>query len=319
MSLTAVQQELRQHGIGASEIAAALGLDPYRSPFDLYAEKTGMVEPFAGNEFTRWGDLLEPLLVTAYAEQHKTAVRHNQETWQHPIHGWMFCTPDALVLDAHRGLEVKNRNVRGSHLWGEAFTDQVPETVALQCHWSMAVTGWPEWDVAVLLGGYDFRTYRLYADPEIADSIIEMGKEFWFGHVVPRVHPPTVPADSERLGRLLRQSTDLLRPATDEIESMLDQLLGVRSEIAKLEQVKDGLQAAIKAFIADAAGIESSLAKCTWKTSRPSKKVDWEIVGGILLERLRQADVNQAAQLLADSTREIPGSRRFLISPRQEA
>ena len=54
--LTQEQQARRLSGLGASEVPAVLGLDPYRSPLDVYLEKTGVLPPFEGNNFTEWGN-----------------------------------------------------------------------------------------------------------------------------------------------------------------------------------------------------------------------------------------------------------------------
>ena len=51
--------ERRREFVGASEVAAILGLSPYSKPFDVWAVKKGIVEPFKGNEATRLGQTLE--------------------------------------------------------------------------------------------------------------------------------------------------------------------------------------------------------------------------------------------------------------------
>src|SRR5258706_11782640 len=62
--ITPQQLEQRRKFLGASEIAAALNLDPYRSSYDLWLEKTNRAEGFEGNEHTERGNLLEPVLLT---------------------------------------------------------------------------------------------------------------------------------------------------------------------------------------------------------------------------------------------------------------
>src|SRR5687767_14629852 len=50
----------RQRSIGGSEVAAAVGLDPRRGRFALWAEKTGKVEPITSDLLMRVGHDLEP-------------------------------------------------------------------------------------------------------------------------------------------------------------------------------------------------------------------------------------------------------------------
>ena len=154
MTLTAEQLALRQTGIGASEIAAVAGLDPHRTPLDVWMLKRGLAGPFAGNEFTRWGDRLEAVIAGAYAEA-RGVLLDTRDTLRHAGEPWMLATPDRVVLDSagaeERLLQVKNRGLRQADRWGEPGTDQVPDAVAAQCHWEMAVTGLALCDVAVLI------------------------------------------------------------------------------------------------------------------------------------------------------------------------
>jgi len=54
------QTTARQKFIGASDASTTIGVTPYRTTsYDLWLDKTGQAEPFAGNEATYWGNLLE--------------------------------------------------------------------------------------------------------------------------------------------------------------------------------------------------------------------------------------------------------------------
>ena len=67
--LSPTQLAQRRLGIGASEVGAVLGLHPYQTPLDVYLDKRGLVEPFAGNAYTRWGLKFEALIAEAYTEE----------------------------------------------------------------------------------------------------------------------------------------------------------------------------------------------------------------------------------------------------------
>lgn len=56
----------RRFGIGASEVSAVLGLNPYRSCFEVWAQKvTGSTDNAADeSEAAQWGTLLEPLVMS---------------------------------------------------------------------------------------------------------------------------------------------------------------------------------------------------------------------------------------------------------------
>jgi putative phage-type endonuclease len=56
----------RRTGIGGSDIAAILGLSPWRTPLDVYRDKVdGAEQP--ETEAMRWGRLLEDVIAREYA------------------------------------------------------------------------------------------------------------------------------------------------------------------------------------------------------------------------------------------------------------
>lgn len=176
MSLTPEQLARRSRGVGASDAAAAVGLNPYYSAVELWQEKRGESPPFLGNEATRWGKLLEPAVRQEYAEQTGRVVRLPGETLQHPTHTFMLCHPDGVTDD---GRLYEGKTARFGDGWGEPGTDQVPEHYLIQCQHAMVVTGLKITDLAVLIGGQDFRLYFIEADESLQGSLIEAEQDFW--------------------------------------------------------------------------------------------------------------------------------------------
>jgi len=200
MTLTAEQYAARARGIGSSDAAAALGLNPYRQPIELWQEKSGQVAPFAGNEATRWGQLLEPAIRQEYAERTGRAVRLPAETLVHPVHAFMLAHPDG-VTDDRRLYEGKT--ARYPDGWGEPGTDQIPQHYLIQVQHALFVTALPVADVAVLIGGQDFRLYEVPADPELQEMLIAGEFDFW-QHVV-RGEPPEVDFNATHIVDLVKK------------------------------------------------------------------------------------------------------------------
>jgi putative phage-type endonuclease len=123
-----IDQAIRQTGIGASEAAAALGIDPYRSRFALYCEKTGQVDAkdLSDVEAVEWGTRLEPVVVQAFGERTGRHVQHNteQETRRSPVYPFMLATLDSNQRDlSHYGpgaLEVKTTNAYAGEDWKDS-------------------------------------------------------------------------------------------------------------------------------------------------------------------------------------------------------
>lgn len=316
MTLTADQKALRLHGIGASELPAVLGLDPYRSALDVWAAKTELVQEDGGTIHTRLGTLLEPVILTLYAEASGAQVYPSPGTLRHPTEAWLLATPDALAAaDEHatidRVVEAKHRGHWNRAGWGESHTDQVPDAVAVQVYAQLAVTGYRFGDVAALLSGSDVRFYRLHADAELMEIMLQRGRAFWEDHVKTRQPPEVVAADNARLGRLFRQATEVLKPASPAVEAALDQLRVAKQRLAELEQERDLLEALIKSAIGEDSGVECPFGRATWNTTKDSVEVDHKAVANYLLAEL-PAEVR--ARILLDHTRPKPGVRRFLVS-----
>ena len=122
MTLSPEQIARRREGISASEMAAIVGLDPYRSPIDVFLDKTGRAAPFAGNERTHWGNLLEDPIRNDYATRRGLLVTV-PGTLDHPTLPWAKATPDGVCYmpdSAYpcRGLEIKTHSFRVAHLYG---------------------------------------------------------------------------------------------------------------------------------------------------------------------------------------------------------
>lgn len=275
-SLTPEQHALRKQGLGASEVAAVLGLDPHRTALDVYLEKTGQVLPFAGNQFTKWGNRLEDDIIEEYQERHPTWTVLPSGTVVGP-EPWMLATPDRRVVmgplsgpdvtaSHDRGLECKNRGQYDRESWGEQGSDEVPHAVAVQCHWGMLVTGLEAWDVAVLLGGNDYREYTLQRDAGIEAALVEQARRFWVEYVGKKVHPPFtgVQSDHKFLLRTYPMHSAEIVKADPDIATAVEMLRGLRERRAELEEAIGQTEANLKEFIGARRGIEGPGFKITW-------------------------------------------------------
>jgi len=91
----------RRHTIGASDVATICGLNPYKSPYRLWAEKTGKVEPEPASLPAKVGKALEPLIAQEYEERTgRVLVDPGDFTiYRHPEFSWLSCTPDRIAFE----------------------------------------------------------------------------------------------------------------------------------------------------------------------------------------------------------------------------
>jgi predicted phage-related endonuclease len=186
--LTDEQKFSRLDGIGASEISAILGLDEGywdekakkktrpRDASDILALKTGQAQEFEGNTPTDWGNRLEPVIAEWYTDTYGGVATKSAAIWSQKI-PFAFCTPDRLIDRGHlkHGLEIKNKAYSQKTKWKEG----PPDAIVAQVKWSMMVTEWDRWDVAVLFNGNDPRAYTLHRDREWEENTVTEATKFW--------------------------------------------------------------------------------------------------------------------------------------------
>ena len=302
---------VRKQGIGSSDAATAVGLNPYKSQLELWMEKTGRdgnlpkADPHDEESPMYWGTILEPIVAAHYTRRTGNRVRRINAVLQHPdpTLPWMLANIDREVTGSSEVqiLECKTAGINGARLWKEG----VPEYVQLQVMHQLAVTGKQAADVAVLLGGQHLEIHRIERDERLIARLIELERHFW--HYVETDTPP--PADgSESADPALR----CLYPADDgqtldfteerNLSATFADWLSVRQSIAEAEKLEAQLKQSLQQAMGSATRANFETGSVTWKKAKDSVVLD---VTGLL------KDHPEFQQQYAMSK---PGSRRFLVA-----
>ena len=194
---------MQQKGIGGSEAASILGIQPaYAKPaFILWLEKTGQkaVERLDDNEFIKWGNIMEPVIRKQWALESGLKVFKNNFVLQHDKYDFMIANLDGEVVDPNRNgrgvLEIKTTSEWNKKEWEG---DKVPNQYMAQLQHYMAVTGYKWAVVVVLIGGNKLREWYVNRDEEIIDILIQ--KEMEFMNMIESGTPPQIggsPAESQ--------------------------------------------------------------------------------------------------------------------------
>jgi putative phage-type endonuclease len=147
--------EYRQMGIGGSDVAAVCGISRWKSPVELWLEKTGQKPMDPAGEAAYWGTVMEPLIRDEFMLRTGIKVTQVPAILQHKRFSWMLANLDGIVSDPARGegiFEAKTANAYASGNWD----DGIPDEYALQVQHYMAVTGLQFVYVAALIGGNRF-------------------------------------------------------------------------------------------------------------------------------------------------------------------
>lgn len=168
-----------QKGIGGSDVATILGLNPYKTPFALWLEKTGQVKPQnIENEYIEWGNILEPVIRDKFKKETGFKVYQNNFVLQHDSHEFMIANIDGEVFDPEMGergiLEIKTANERMKPVWKNG----PPNHYILQIQHYMAVLDYHYGYIACLIGGNHFKYFKVERNEYIIDKIIAAEMEF---------------------------------------------------------------------------------------------------------------------------------------------
>lgn len=300
---------VRKRGIGSSDAAAAVGLNPYKSQLELWMEKTGRdgnlpkTDPNDETSPMYWGTLLESIVAAHYTKRSGHKVRRINAVLQHPKEPWMLANIDREVTGTAdvQILECKTAGLQGSFLWREG----VPEYVQLQVMHQLAVTGKQCADVAVLICGQDLQIHRIQRDEAMISKLIELERAFW-RYVETDTEPPADGSDSADValrclypkdsGSTLDLSDDL------EMSAVFSDLLAVREVLSTQVTLEAQLKQRIQQRMGDAAKVVFQTGNITWKRSKDGSGLD--------TTKLLQ----EQPDLLKNFSLVKPGSRRFLVN-----
>ena len=266
--------------IGGSDIGAILGLSRFKSPLDVWMEKTGKECKSRDSLPMRFGSFAESFVASEYARATSVELLHDESIVTHPHHAYMsahidrFVLGDGKSLPPTRILECKTANPFAQSEWGEAGSDQVPMSYLCQCIWYMAITQIEKTDLAVLFGNSDFRIYEIARDLELEALVLQKAQLFWKEHVLKDIPPPT---QSEADCQMLFSKGDSAKgvQATKEIVELTDRLYQLNSEIEAFEQQVSSIKQTIMTQMGEAEILTyQGKTLATWKAPKPSFRLD---------------------------------------------
>lgn len=133
--------EARRAGIGASDIAAIMGISPWSTPFQVWASKVAEIPEDEGSEQMKWGRILENVILDEWAKEHRFVTNRGQliRSIETPM---MMATPDGFTTIAPYGMpavaEAKNRS---EWSWDSIGLPQ-PQKIDMPAH-SLSLWWWP--------------------------------------------------------------------------------------------------------------------------------------------------------------------------------
>lgn len=261
--------EARRGSIGGSDAATVLGLNPYSSPYALWSEKTGAMEPedISGKESVRLGVYLEDYVARRFTEITGKRVRRENYILKNPAYPWAHANVDRMVVGEKAGLECKTT----SELNLEKFRGgEYPANYYCQCMHYMAVTGYRKWYLAVLIGNREVRVFEIPRDEEEIAALMEAERRFW-DNVTFGTAPEAdgMKATGEALDALHNGGGGCidLEPVSADIRSYL----ALKAQIKSLQEQMDACANSVKAFMGQSDAGKLGDIFVTWKRYQTSR------------------------------------------------
>jgi putative phage-type endonuclease len=179
--------EYRRFGIGGSDASVICGINRYKSPIELWMDKTGQWTNQEAGEPAYWGHKLESIVRDEFTKRTGIEVTIVKQILQSEAHPFMLANLDGICQYPNYGTCVFEAKTASAYKNGE-WEDAIPDEYVLQVQHYLAVTGYKGAFIAVLIGGNQFKWKFIERDEELITMLIQLETEFW-GHVQSNVPP----------------------------------------------------------------------------------------------------------------------------------
>ena len=195
--------QLRDKGIGGSDAGIVMNVSNYKTPYQLWEEKTGKVErPFITNEAIEKGNALEPIMFNMfkvfYSKEYEVIDTKNisLSSKQFPF---LRANLDGALINKQTGqkgvLEIKSTTIQNASMLKKWQKDDLPITYYFQVLHYLYVTGF---DFAIVYAILDIpwenkqetRVIKMYREDLEADIEYLIKTELWFWDKVKTNTPP---------------------------------------------------------------------------------------------------------------------------------
>jgi putative phage-type endonuclease len=271
--LTDEQRKRRRNGLGASDSAIIMGYSNYKTPYQLYLEKTGEVSD--NDEITEqqyWGNALEPLIVKRFADENNVEVTF-PDTIHHLDYSFIFANLDGWIPSENAVLEVKCANSFQRKEWDLATSDGIPLMYLIQIAKQVAISHATRGYCAVLIGGSEYKQFIYERDRALEELIIESDIAFW-NCVINKIEPNPVNTSDCRL-KYKVSNPDKTAFSTFKSATALAELMNVKAKIKKLTDDEDMYKMMVMSQMGHAEYLvdQNDSLLATWKANKKGTRV----------------------------------------------
>lgn len=294
----------RQEGIGSSEVATILGLNPWETPYQLWRRKKGLDAPKEETFAMKAGHYLEDAVsLFWHDETGRDIIKRSAIDWLilNADKPYMRVSPDRTywLSDSRKNSDKGILECKTTQMTIDE--EDLPKHWFCQLQYQLGVAELEQGSLAWLCSGRQFGYKDIALVPDFFKWIEEEVTKFWIDNIQGNIEPEATSV-ADVLLKYNRHTDGKIVEVADDIYTAVNDLKAIKAQIAQLDEQKESLEEKIKLGFGDAEAISyGGKTIATWKAPKPSEKFD------------AKAFAKAHPDLAKKFTAPYQGARRFLI------
>ena len=295
----------RESGIGSSEVATIVGLNPWETPYQLWRRKVGLDAPKQENFAMKAGHYLEDAVAQFWHDETgQDIIKSSAGDWLivNDERPYMRVSPDRTYWLADMPHNNANKGILECKTTQMSIdADDIPKHWFCQVQYQLGVAELEQGSLAWLCSGREFGYKNLALVPAFFAWLVEEVEKFWIDNIQGK-QEPTAANVQDILLKYNRHTDGKIVEVNDDIFAAYQDLKAVKDELSAIEEKKTALEEKIKLGFGDAEAISyGGQTLATWKAPKPSNKFD------------AKAFTSAHPDLAKEFTFPTQGARRFLL------
>ena len=294
----------RESGIGSSEVATIIGLNPWETPYQLWRRKIGLDAPKNETFAMKAGHYLEDAVAQFWHDETgQTIIKQSAGDWLivNKERQYMRVSPDRTYwLGESRS--QKDKGILECKTTQMAIDpDDIPKHWFTQLQYQLGVAELEQGSLAWLCSGREFGYKNCAFVPEYFELLVESVERFWIDNIQGKNEPEAVNVKDILIKYNKHTDNKVIEVGSDEYNAYTE-LKEVREQLDAIEERKKELEDKLKMCFGDAEAISyEGQTLATWKAPKPSEKFD---------DKAFKAAHPEVAK---EYTKLVTGARRFLL------
>ena len=295
----------RESGIGSSEVATIVGLNPWETPYQLWRRKVGLDAPKQESFAMKAGHYLEDAVAQFWHDETgQDIIKSSAGDWLivNDERPYMRVSPDRTYWLADMPHNNANKGILECKTTQMSIdADDIPKHWFCQVQYQLGVAELEQGSLAWLCSGREFGYKNLALVSDFFAWLVEEVEKFWLDNIQGKQEPTTANVQDILL-KYNRHTDGKIVEVNDDIFAAYQDLKAVKDELSTIEEKKAALEEKIKLGFGDAEAISyGGQTLATWKAPKPSNKFD------------AKAFTAAHPDLAKEFTFPTQGARRFLL------